>query len=308
MKNIPKTGKKTRPDSRLVVPTREIYEAASDERNAAADRSPSEEMVLPSSHRVGTRDYRNSCHRLCQLGSLSRHFYNGHFGLLMCRDLIHLRRLRSRALDYLMKTIAIDLDDTLNNFTETLQRTEFARDETHALSEETFQDYLAKVRCGRTESNGLLCTEYSFFRARIHRRCYELAQARSDGVRFTQWLRQNGWRIVICTRRDLRTAQDCTRRFLAENEIPFDYLFMTRNKIGLCKAWRIEHLIDDDPINIELGERFGVNVYYPAAAGGRDRKSEVGGLASDLRPLASDLRLPARPFHTFDEIRPWIQE
>ncbi len=44
-----------------------------------------------------------------------------------------------------MKTIAIDLDDTLNNFTETLQRTQFVRDEIYALSEEVFQDYLAKV-------------------------------------------------------------------------------------------------------------------------------------------------------------------
>src|SRR5208283_1577111 len=43
---------------------------------------------------------------------------------------------RSRARDRLMKTIAIDLDDTLNNFTETLQRMQFVRDETYALSEE----------------------------------------------------------------------------------------------------------------------------------------------------------------------------
>ena len=116
-----------------------------------------------------------------------------------------------------MKTIAIDLDDTLNNFTETLQRMQFVRDETYALSEEVFQDYLAKLRSGWTENSDLLCTEHSFFRSKIHQRCYELAAARADGVRFTQWLRQDGWRIVICTYRDLRRTQDCTRKWLGDN-------------------------------------------------------------------------------------------
>ena len=165
-----------------------------------------------------------------------------------------------------MKTIAVDLDDVLNNFTETLQHLQFVRDETHALSEEVFQDYLAKLRSGWTESGGLLSTEYSFFRKKIHQRCYERARARADGIRFMQWLRQNHWRIVICTYRDLRRAQDCTRKWLGDNEIPFDYLFMTRNKIAFCKAWRIEHLIDDEAINIALGQRFGVHVYYPSTA------------------------------------------
>ena len=151
-----------------------------------------------------------------------------------------------------MKTIAVDLDDVLNDFTETLQRTQFVPEEMHALSEEAFQDYLAKVRSGWTESNGLLSTDYSFFRYKIHQRCYERARARTDGVNFMKWLRQNGWRIVICTYRDLRRAQDCTRKWLGENEIPFDYLFMTKNKIAFCKAWGIEHLIDDEAINITL--------------------------------------------------------
>jgi len=195
-----------------------------------------------------------------------------------------------------MKTIAIDLDDVLNNFTETLQRTQLVRDETHALSEEVFQDYLAKLRGGWTERSGLLSTEYSFFRSKVHQRCYELAQARADGVHFTQWLRQNGWRIVICTYRDLRRAQDCTRKWLGDNEIPFDYLFMTGNKIAFCKAWGIEHLIDDEPINSALGERFGVHVYYPAAA----RRP-----ALPANPLPT--RCKARAFQSFEEIKAWIQ-
>jgi len=189
------------------------------------------------------------------------------------------------------------VDDVLNNFTETLQGIQFLRDETYALSEEVFQDYLAKLRSGWTESSDLLCTEHSFFRSKIHQRCYELAEARADGVRFAQWLRQDGWRIVICTYRDLRRTQDCTRKWLGDNGIPFDYLFMTGNKIGFCKAWGIEHLIDDEAVNIALGPRFGVNVYYPATA-----RSPV--------PPENPVPTPAaaRVFETFDEIKPWIKE
>ena len=73
-----------------------------------------------------------------------------------------------------MKTIAIELDDTLNNFTETLQRMQFVRNEMYALSEEVFQDYLAKLRSGWTESSDLLGTEHAFFGSKIHQRCYEL--------------------------------------------------------------------------------------------------------------------------------------
>jgi 5'(3')-deoxyribonucleotidase len=198
--------------------------------------------------------------------------------------------------DRFMKTIAVDLDDVLNDFTETLQRTQFFREELHALSEEVFQDYLAKVRSGSTESSGLLSTDYSFFRCKIHQRCYECAQARTDGVNFMKWLRQNRWRIVICTYRDLRRTQDSTRKWLGENEIPFDYLFMTKTKIAFCKAWGIEHLIDDEATNIALGKRFGVHVYYPAT------KRPPAPPANPVQTTCA-----ARPFQSFDEIKSWIE-
>ena len=44
------------------------------------------------------------------------------------------------------KTIAVDLDDTLNNFTQTLQGTPFAYDRGYAFSEEVFGNYLARPR------------------------------------------------------------------------------------------------------------------------------------------------------------------
>ena len=195
-----------------------------------------------------------------------------------------------------MKTIAIDLDDTLNDFTETLQRTEFGRDESYALAEEVFQEYLAKVRRGTMNRGDLLSTEFSYFRYKIHQQCYQRARPRADGAAFMRWLRQNRWRIVICTYRDLRRTQDCTRAWLRDNDIPFDHLFMAGNKIVFCKVWGIEHLVDDDAFNIAYGAQYGVNVYYPA--GGRHQ-------AAPANPAPATRG--ARAFQSFDEIIPWIQ-
>jgi uncharacterized HAD superfamily protein len=189
-----------------------------------------------------------------------------------------------------MKTIAVDLDDTLNDFTATLQGAEFVRGEAHALSEETFQDYLAKLRRGWDGGGQLVSTEYTFFRYKIHHECYQRARARPDGVAFLRWLRQNGWRIVICTHRDLRRAQASTRAWLAAHEIPFDHLFMAGNKIVFCRLWGIAHLIDDDAFAIAHGERHGVSVYHPAAEPGPLRAAPA-----------------ARGFRSFGEIIPWIQ-
>jgi 5'(3')-deoxyribonucleotidase len=189
------------------------------------------------------------------------------------------------------KTIAVDLDDTLNNFTQTLQGTPFAYDRGYAFSEEVFGNYLARLRAASRDESDLLSTEYSFFRYKVHQRCYELARARGDGVDFMRWLRASGWRIVICTHRDLRRANACTRRWLADNGIPFDHLFMAWNKIVFCRAWGISHLVDDDPFNIRYGDGYGVKVYYPIM----ERREPLG----DNR---------ARGFSDFGEVRRWIEE
>jgi uncharacterized HAD superfamily protein len=189
------------------------------------------------------------------------------------------------------KAIAVDLDDTLNDFTATLRSAPFPYDERYALSEETFGRYLEKVRSGAPDTGELLSTEYSYFRYKIHAECYRLARARADGVAFMQWLRREHWRIVLCTHRDLRRANDITRTWLAENEIPFDHLFMALNKIVFCKVWGIPHLVDDDPFNMTHGAQYGVDVYYPI--------------------MAKHASLPAsaaRGFQGFEEVQLWIQE
>jgi hypothetical protein len=188
------------------------------------------------------------------------------------------------------KTIAIDLDDTLNDFTQTLRRTKFEHDGSHAFSKAVFNGYIERLRSGARDEGDLLSTEYSFFKYKIHQRCYELAGARADGVEFMRWLRVKGWQIVICTHRDLRRANACTRQWLNENGIPFDYLFMAWNKIVFCRTWGIRELVDDSAFNIAHGEAHGVNVYYPLSAG----------------PAAPDTS-GARGFTTFDELKPWIE-
>lgn len=189
------------------------------------------------------------------------------------------------------RTIAVDLDDTLNNFNETLLHGEFPYDASDSLSRETFERYLQLIRSGESEPGNLMSTGFNYCRFKIHLQCWQEARARPDGVEFMQWLRRNQWRIVICTRRDMRRAHDCTRAWLQKNEIPFDYLFMTANKIAFCWAWGIKHLVDDSPFNIVHGNQYNVKVYYPI--------------------LPHQQSLPphkARAFQTFEEVQRWIQE
>jgi 5'(3')-deoxyribonucleotidase len=198
--------------------------------------------------------------------------------------------LSAAKFDASTKTIAVDLDDTLNNFTETLLATEFRHDGSYSFSQETFDGYLARIRSQEPDPSALLSTEFSFFKYRIHHRCFELAQARADGVAFMRRLRADGWRIVICTYRDLRRANDITRKWLEENGIPFDHLFMAWNKIVFCKAWGIRHLVDDHSFNTQYGATYGVNVYFPI----HERREDLS-------------QHGAKGFRSFDELVPWIQ-
>jgi len=162
-----------------------------------------------------------------------------------------------------MKTIAIDLDDTLNLFTETLQQTPFAYDASNGLSEEIFHSYLQRMRRGESDSSGLLSTEYSSFCGKITSLCHEQAPARDGAVQFMQWLRAQQWRIVICTFSDLRTDSERIQKWLYAHQIPYDYLFMAVNKLEFCRAWKIGILVDDHLLNIQYGSNYGIQVFYP---------------------------------------------
>ena len=182
------------------------------------------------------------------------------------------------------------MDDTLNDFTETLQRTIFPYEQTFPFSKEKFDGYLNQVRNNIPEDSDLLSTEYSFFQYHIHEQCYRLANARTDAIEFMRWLKRSGWTIIICTFRDLRRAYNCTVEWLKYNGIPYDYLFMAGNKIVFCKLWGIEHLVDDAVFNIIYGERYGIKVYYP--------------LMDKHKSLQTD---SAKGFKSFNEVKSWLQ-
>jgi hypothetical protein len=179
------------------------------------------------------------------------------------------------------KTIAVDLDDTLNDFGETLRGGDFKYDPSYSLPQATFDEYLQLIRNEQEEPGEFMSSAFAYCRLQIHLRCYEAARARPDGLEFMRWLKDEGWRIVICTRRDIRRAY----------EIPFDYLFMTRNKIAFCKLWGIAHLVDDSTFNIVHGSEHGINVYYPILS------------RHDSLPPHT-----ARGFQSFVQVRQWIQE
>lgn len=189
------------------------------------------------------------------------------------------------------RTIVVNLDDTLNNFTETLQHGEFPYNPADSLPEATFEHYLRKIRRGDSEPSDLSTTAYSYCRFKVHLRCWQQARAWPDGVEFMRWLKRNQWRIVICAQRDLRRAHDCTRAWLQENDIPFDYLFMVSDKIVFCKTWGIRHLVDRARVSIVHGGRYELNVYYS--------------IVPEHQPLPS---YNPRGFQTFAEVKRWIQE
>ena len=189
------------------------------------------------------------------------------------------------------RTIVVHLDDTLNNFTEILQQGEFPYNPADSLSEATFAQYLQKIRSGESDPEDLSSTAFSYCRFKIHRQCWRQARARPDGVAFLQELRRNHWRIVLCAQRDLRLAHDCTREWLQENDIPYDYLFVAADKIAFCKAWGIQHLIDRAMVDTVDGGRREINVYFSIP------------LAREFLPAQQ-----ARAFQTFEEVKRWIEE
>lgn len=190
-----------------------------------------------------------------------------------------------------IKTIAVDLDDTLNNFSLTLQHTEFKYDISYGLTKEKFSKYIHKLKNNEKDDNKLLSTEYSYFRSKIYEQCHKQAIARSDGIEFMQWLKEKNWRIIICTYRDLRKANYYTKEWLNANNIPWDHVFSAQNKIVFCKLWGINYLIDDDKFNVLFGGAYGVKVYYPIMA------QHAGIQQTD-----------AQGFNTFCEVKKWIQE
>lgn len=187
------------------------------------------------------------------------------------------------------RAIAVGIDDTLNDFTATLRGIPFPYDPAFGLSEEAFARHLGAIRRDEAEPGELLSTEYSYLRYNVHEACYRAARPLDGAAAFLRRLAERRWRIVLCTRRDLRRASGITRAWLGEHGIPFDHLFMAMNKVAFCRAWGIAHLVDHDPFNRAHGGAHGVEVYFPATA------------ADPAAPAA-------RPYASFEELLRWIPD
>jgi hypothetical protein len=188
------------------------------------------------------------------------------------------------------KTIAVDLDDTLNNFTDILQRTDFPYDQSYGVSEADFVRYRQAIKNNvLIYENKLHINNYSSCRYKIYEQCHKLAEAKAEGVKFMDWLKATGWRVVLCTYRDLSRASDYTLAWIRDNHIPYDYLFTVKNKPQFCNLWGISILIDDSNYNILCGQQLGIQVYYPLMAKHENIQTTT-----------------ARGFSTFDEVKTWI--
>jgi len=186
-----------------------------------------------------------------------------------------------------MKTIAVDIDNTLNNFMETLINTEFPYDkEKYSIDEATFKEYLVDIKAEKERDED----KYNNLSAAIHRQAYTIAKPRPGAAKFMRQLKNDGWRIVIMTYRDLRGCLEDTKEWFKKYKIPYDYFFRANDKIVMCKAWDIKTLIDDEPYNIIYGEEFGIQVYYPV--------------------MEKHKQLPptlAKGFNNFEEVAAWIK-
>ena len=189
-----------------------------------------------------------------------------------------------------VQSIAVDIDDTLNEFTRTLRTAAFAPGDFDPPPPGDFDRALAGVRAAVRHEGDLLVTPEAWFRFRVHLACYGRAPVREGAVEFMQGLRRDGWRIVICTKRDLRRSLEVTRAWLTGHGIPFDALFMAQNKVVFCRAWGIGHLVDDDPFTVVHGAGRGVAVYYPEQEGNPAQPSPA-----------------ARRYRSFAELAGWLR-
>lgn len=142
------------------------------------------------------------------------------------------------------KVIAVDLDDTLNDFTEVLQTTDFSFEPGYGLSEWDFARFIELARAGFDEDSKLVSTPFSFFKSRLYLKCYNLANVRPSAALALQRLKRDGWQICICTKRDLRRAFAPTKNWLCANHVPYDYIFAVSDLSQFCKDWKIDMLME----------------------------------------------------------------
>lgn len=163
------------------------------------------------------------------------------------------------------KVIAVDIDDTLNNFSETLKNISLKHKDYDWLYKDKteFNKMITKVKNNDFTDDEYKTLKIKQFITLVHQEVYLQAKARPDAIKFMQWLKSNNWKIIILTYRDLRKIFSETKEWFAKYHIPYDYFFSAGNKLVFCGIWKIRYLIDDNPVNIVSGPPLGINTYYP---------------------------------------------
>jgi len=197
------------------------------------------------------------------------------------------------------KVIAVDIDNVLNNFDDILRKIEFPYDKTNSSwgsvhnSEESFMQKLNMIKQQKAE----LHYDKTFHAMwnHAHKLAHMQAKVKQGASEFLWYLKQNNYRVIIMTRRDLRYALEYTKRFLKKNNLPYDDMLQSNIKAVTCSLWNIPILIDDEIEPIMLSNKLSnpVQVYYPIM----DKHKE----------LAENPQITAIGYNCFKELKQWIK-
>lgn len=174
------------------------------------------------------------------------------------------------------KIIAIEIDDVLNNFSETLNNAGITYNPMlHSMKNPLFKKCIYNLESGELTDIG--------------KNVMNSTEIVTGCAEFLDWLKFDGFRIILCTDRDLRFAYHITTNWLIKNKIQYDYLFNADNKLELCNQMQINYLINEKYIYSDT-----LNIYYP------ENPNKI--------KINLNLKNKTRSFHDFKEVKQWIQE
>lgn len=120
----------------------------------------------------------------------------------------------------MQKAITVMLDDLATAFSATLEKLGIPYDaETQSIFDAKLVGYFTKPPGELTETAVQVFTG---------------VPVRRDGADFIGWLKEQGFKVLLCVNRDIRLCYDITVKWLAQNGVQFDYLFTATAPAGLC--------------------------------------------------------------------------
>ena len=179
------------------------------------------------------------------------------------------------------KIIAIDIDNVLNNFSEVLKTADFE----DGGKPDMYRKHIDDIRRDCWDRKDLDIRYYARY---IHQQCYIDAKPVDGAAAFTKALKDKRYTIVIMTHRDLSISWLDTGNWLSGNNIKYDYLTHTANKLSMCKRWGITSLVEKNLNVITDAAHWGIKVYYP--------------MSVDLDTCYRDDNTCVYGFYNFDEV------